>query len=133
MCYLCCDSCLHLVRASILDNRSTSPWSCTVHTPGCTSSGGCNSPPPRMSCCWSPGEAQGDRNTQPLSPVPRYTGGCSPLWLRDTCLGVKRGQEITKTAQTLEDKVRFRNHSCILIYIKVCLSHSHMNLKGLFI
>lgn len=84
---LCCDSCLRLGQASIPDNRSTSLWSCTAHTPGCTSGDGCSSPPPHMSCCWSPGEAQGDKSTQPLSLVLLCTGDCSPLWLQDTNLG----------------------------------------------
>lgn len=105
LCYLCCDSCLHLGRAPIPDNRSTSPWSCTAHTPGCTLGGGCSSPPPHTSCCWSPGEAQGDKNTQPLSPVPRCTGDCSPLWLLDTDLErrkAKKEKEKKKQNKTLK-------------------------------
>lgn len=85
-CYLCCDSCLRLGRESILDNRSTSLWSCTAHTPGCTLGDGCSSLPPRMSCCWSPGEAPGDKNIQPLFLVPLCTGDYSPLWPYDTYL-----------------------------------------------
>lgn len=90
VCYLCCDSCLRLGRASIPDNRSTSPWSCTAHTPGCTSGDCCSSPPLHMSCYWSPGGAQGDTNTRPPFLVPWSTGDCSPLWLRGTYLGSRK-------------------------------------------
>lgn len=85
-CYLCCGSCLHLGPASILGNRSISLWSCTAHTPGCTLGDGYSSPPAHRSCCWSRGEAPGDKNTRLLSPVPRCTGDCSHLWPRDTDL-----------------------------------------------
>lgn len=105
VCYLCCDSCLRPGRASILDNRSTLLWSCTAHTPGCTSGDGCSSPPPRTSCCWSPGEAQGDKSTQLLSLVPQCTGGCSPLWLQDTSLGWR------KAKKRLRFKRAFKKHS----------------------
>lgn len=103
-CYLCCDSCLRLGRESILDNRSTSLWSCTAHTPGCTLGDGCSSLPPRMSCCWSPGEAPGDKNIQPLFLVPLCTGDCSPLWPYDTYLWWGKNAQILKNIQVLEDR-----------------------------
>lgn len=84
--YLCCGSCLRPGPAPILGNRSISLWSCTAHTPGCTLGDGYSSLPPHRSCCWSLGEAPGDKNTRLLSPVPRYTGDCSRPGPQDTDL-----------------------------------------------
>lgn len=122
--YLCCDSCLRQGRASILDNRSISLWSCTAHTPGCTSGDGCSSPLPHKSCCWSPGGAPGDKNTPPPSRVPPCTGGCSHLWLPDTYLRVKRGQRYSglrncTDQQKLREKVRCQTEHHLRIYAVV--------------
>lgn len=93
LCYLCCDRCPRQRQVSILDSRSTSLWSCTAHTPGCTSGDGCSSPLPHTSCCWSPDEAPGDKNTRRLSRVPQCTGDCSPLWPHDTDLLKTRSEK----------------------------------------
>lgn len=121
--YLCCGSCLRLGPASILGSRSISQWSCTAHTAGCTLGDGYSSPPPHRSCCWSLGEAPGDKNTRLLSPVPRYTGDCSRLWPRDTNLwrearNVKRGGCGNNGTQMCQNRIYRRLFSVTLRYYR---------------
>lgn len=125
--YLCCGSCLRLGPASIQGNRSTSLWSCTAHTPGCTLGDGYSSPPPRRSCCWRRGEAPGDKNTQLLFLVLRYTGGCSHLWPRDTDLWreakkISRVSANTKAQKVAKQVITWRN----------CASNEELSFHGCY-